>query len=166
MITLCIASLTGVLVCLSVIFKPVIRIGHFNIGTYWIISLLGAIFLLIFHQLPIKYLWNRIIEPTPVNPIKILILFLGMTFLSIVLDELGFFQFLANLILKENPKIKLDYLLNSIFWYLYLQYSLLMILSYLLLHLLYAALQKKRKSALCHIYLVSFLQRIHGVCVY
>lgn len=104
MITLCIASLTGVLVCLSVIFKPVIRIGHFNIGTYWIISLLGAIFLLIFHQLPIKYLWNRIIEPTPVNPIKILILFLGMTFLSIVLDELGFFQFLANLILKRKPK--------------------------------------------------------------
>ncbi|MDE6945632.1 MAG: hypothetical protein K2P14_00460 [Anaeroplasmataceae bacterium] len=67
--------ITGILVCLSVIFKPTIRIGKFQIGTYWLISLFSAIVILCCRILPLDFVWKRMTNPSSVNPFKILILF-------------------------------------------------------------------------------------------
>lgn len=119
---LVIAILTGIFVCLSVILKPAIKIGRKTIGTYWIVSLIGAILILSFQLLPINYLWTRLIDSSSVNPLKILLLFFSMTFLSIFLDELGFFRFLANKLLEKKYKSQI-----GLFLMLYLVVSILTI---------------------------------------
>ncbi len=114
--------ITGILVCLSVIFKPTIRIGKFQIGTYWLISLFSAIVILCCRILPLDFVWKRMTNPSSVNPFKILILFFSMTFLSIFLDELGFFQYLANKIVKQKHNKQI-----GLFLKLYIVVSLLTI---------------------------------------
>jgi len=66
------------------------------LGTYWIIALVGALILL-FTQLPFDFFWQELTKNTAVNPLKILILFFSMTFLSVYLDEVGLFKYLAGL---------------------------------------------------------------------
>ncbi len=86
---------------LSVLFFPKIRIGKIKIDTYWIITVIGAVFALIFGGTDIAEVGAALIADTAVNPLKILVLFLSMTILSIYLDELGLFRFLANIALKR-----------------------------------------------------------------
>ena len=57
---------------------------------------------------------------TVMNPLKILVLFFSMTILSIYLDELGFFRYLANKTLKRAGKNQ-----KRLFIYLYLIVSVL-----------------------------------------
>lgn len=94
-ITLVTGIITGLCVCLFVIFKPELKIGKIKVGTYWLISLAGAIVLLISGVLPLSEVKNGLLSDTAVNPVKILVLFLSMTFISVFLDELGFFAFIA-----------------------------------------------------------------------
>lgn len=103
-IIICICVVTAILVCLSVMFKPEVKIKKFSLGTYWIISLIGALILLIFQFVPLDYVGSRLISNTAINPLKILVLFISMTFLSVFLDELGFFKYLANIALKKKIK--------------------------------------------------------------
>ncbi len=99
--TVIVCSLTAIGVLLSVLFKPDIKIGSFKFGTYWIISLIGAIALLVSGSLPLNELFRGLTADTSVNPIKILILFFSMTSLSVFLDVLGFFRFLAGKVLSK-----------------------------------------------------------------
>lgn len=107
--TLVVAGITGLCVCASVIFKPEIAIGKLKIGTYWIVSLVGAIVLIAFGALPVQKLAQKFIEPSAVNPLKILLLFFTMTFLSVFLDELGAFEYLADKVVEKcgNSQISL-----------------------------------------------------------
>ena len=56
---------------------------------------------------------SALIADTAINPIKILVLFISMTILSIFLDELEFFRYLANAVLRRagNSQIKLFFIL-------------------------------------------------------
>jgi arsenical pump membrane protein len=72
-----------------------------KIGTYWIVALTGAALLLVFSFAPIKDVWNQLTNSTTVNPLKILILFFSMTVLSIFLDEVGLFRYLAIVATKK-----------------------------------------------------------------
>lgn len=101
-ISLTIAIVTGVLVCASVVFLPSVKIGKAEAGTYWIVSLLGASACLIGGAVPVRYVLDELVADTAVNPIKILALFLSMTFLSVYLDELGVFEYLADKALKAG----------------------------------------------------------------
>ena len=101
--TIIIASITFVSVILSILFFPHIRIGRFRLDTYWMIALLGAVILLCFSFAPIKEVGNQLISNAAINPIKILILFFSMTMISIFLDELGLFKYLASKA-SENAK--------------------------------------------------------------
>ena len=94
-LTILIASLTCLTVILSVLFFPEIRIGGKRIGVYWMIALLGALALLLTRRISFPALWNGLTAQTAVNPLKILVLFLSMTSLSVFLDEVGFFRYLA-----------------------------------------------------------------------
>lgn len=99
--TIIISSLTFILIAVSLLFFPKIKIWKISISTYWVIALLGAIILLIFSLAPINEVWKQLTANTKINPIKILVLFFSMTLISILLDEYGLFQYLANLAVKN-----------------------------------------------------------------
>ena len=99
--TIVISLITFLLITLSILFFPTIRIGKIKLGTYWIIALIGAIILLSFSLAPIKEVFSQLTNNTSVNPIKIIILFFSMTILSIYLDEVGLFKYLANVAAKK-----------------------------------------------------------------
>ncbi|MBR2479412.1 MAG: hypothetical protein IKB47_03295 [Clostridia bacterium] len=94
----------GVLVFLSVLIKPCVYVKGLKLGTYWLISLAGAIILLATDSIPLEYLVSELTSASSINPIKILILFFSMTSLSVFLDEVGFFRYLANLALRKTGK--------------------------------------------------------------
>lgn len=99
--TIVIASITFIAVTLSILFFPKMRIGKVSLSTYWLIALTGAIILLCSSLAPIKEVWNQLIDNKSINPLKILVLFFSMTFISIFLDEVGLFKYLANVASKK-----------------------------------------------------------------
>lgn len=115
-----ICAVTCLLMILSIPIKPVIKIGKLHLDTYWIIVALGAITLIATGLADLKTVFSSLFANTAVNPLKILVLFISMTLLSVFLDELGFFRYLANVTLKraKTSQIKL-------FIYLYLIVSVL-----------------------------------------
>lgn len=105
---------------LGVLFFPTVRLGKLKLDTYWLVALLGATVLLIFGQADPIRVGNALLSNDAINPIKILVLFISMTVLSIFLDELGFFSHLANLALKRAKTSQM-----RLFLYLYLTVSVL-----------------------------------------
>ncbi len=101
MLNLIICAATCLLMILSVLFFPKIRIGKIAIDSYWVVVLVGAVLILICGQTDAASIGKALIENTPVNPLKILVLFLSMTVLSVFLDELGFFRALASFALRH-----------------------------------------------------------------
>ena len=93
--TIIISSITFIGITLSILFFPHIKIKSIKLDTYWIIALLGAIILVATTLCPIEQITSSWTSNTAVNPIKILVLFFSTTILSIYLDELGLFKFLA-----------------------------------------------------------------------
>ena len=104
----------------SILFFPKIKIGKISLDTYWLITIVGAVFALIFGGTDILKVGQALIADTAINPLKILVLFLSMTILSIYLDELGFFRFLANAALKRAKTGQ-----KKLFLYLYITVSVL-----------------------------------------
>ena len=94
-LSLIICIVTGVFVCASVVFEWKLRLGKVTLGVYWIASLVGAAVCLAVGVVPMDYVANGLVANTAVNPLKILALFLSMTLLSVYLDELGVFRYLA-----------------------------------------------------------------------
>lgn len=105
---------------LSILFFPKIRLGKIAIDTYWIVTLIGAVILLACGLTSVQTVAGALVSNTAINPIKILVLFLSMTVLSIFLDELGFFRYLASVALKRAKTGQL-----KLFLYLYLTVSAL-----------------------------------------
>ncbi len=95
-IILSVLSLVGMIAC--VVTNAEVKK---KIPLYWVVTCLGAILTLCFGVLPLKDalegLWNN----SAVNPVKILVLFISMTALSVFLDEIGFFRYLASVTLKK-----------------------------------------------------------------
>ena len=102
-----IASCVAMIV--SVLFFPQIKIKKLKLDSYWVVVLLGAILLISLGGIDLKYLGSELIKDSSMNPIKILILFITMTVLSVFLDEIGFFSYLASRTLKlaKNSQKKL-----------------------------------------------------------
>jgi arsenical pump membrane protein len=92
---LIISLTTFILIAISAFLLPRIKFKKIKFDTYWVIALLGALILLITCLSPIKYIIDSFSFDKDMNPIKILILFFSMTIISIYLDELGLFKFLA-----------------------------------------------------------------------
>lgn len=107
---------------ISVLFKPNVTIKNLTLGLYWIIALVGAITILIFKLLPFDELVGNLTKNSAVNPLKILTLFISITILSIFLDEVGFFNYLANLTLQKAKASQ-----KLLFVYLFLTVSILTI---------------------------------------
>ena len=79
----------------SIIFIPHFKIGKVTIDTYWIFPLIAAIILLATPLAPFNEVISSLTSDTSINPLKILVLFFSMTIISVYLDELGLFKYLA-----------------------------------------------------------------------
>lgn len=117
---LVISAVTCLLMVLAVLFYPQIKIGKVAIGSYWVVTLLGAAVLLLTGCVELPSLGAALVADSAINPIKILVLFISMTILSIFLDELGFFRYLANVALKRAGTSQL-----KLFMLLYVTVSIL-----------------------------------------
>lgn len=105
-----------------IIFLPKVKIGKYSFDTFYWSPLVGAIILLIFNLLNGSIFFNALISNDSINPLKILCLFLSMTCLSVVLDEVRLFKFLAEFVLKYSKNSQM-----SVFIVLYITVSFLTI---------------------------------------
>ncbi len=85
----------------SLLFFPKLRVGKYTCDSYWIVVSSGALLILLSGAIDVKLLWQGLINDNAMNPVKLVILFIMMTFFSLFLDELGFFKWAAYLILKK-----------------------------------------------------------------
>lgn len=85
-----------------VLFKPTVTIKNKTFSIYHLPALAGGIFLLVSGTLTLKESWSGLTASGDMNPLKILSLFISLTFLSVYLDELGFFKKIASLLLKKT----------------------------------------------------------------
>ncbi len=108
-LSLVIAGVAAVVIILSVLFFPEIKIGKIKLASYWIVALIGAAFMLILKVVRVEEVIKEVTADTAVNPLKILALFLSMTLFSVYLDELGFFSYLSEkvLVVAKNSQKKL-----------------------------------------------------------
>lgn len=96
MIITIILSLLGILGMLLCIFLfPSIKIKNHIFDTFYLPILLVAIIFLIFPIFDKTELFNILFSNSKLNPLKILALFLSVSFISIALDEGGFFSYIA-----------------------------------------------------------------------
>ena len=104
-ITIIVAILTAGGVVFSALFNVKIK----NLSLYWLISLLGAVILVFVNIRDIGKILGTLVENSSINPVKILVFFLCMTILSIVLDNLNFFNYVATKCTKlaKNSQFKL-----------------------------------------------------------
>lgn len=114
--TIIIASVTFISVTLSILFFPKIKVGKLQISSYWLIALLGAVILLASLLAPIKEVWSQLTSDNSINPLKIIVLFFSMTTLSIFLDEVGLFRYLASVAAQKAKNNQ--FALFTIFYFL------------------------------------------------
>ena len=95
--TIVISIITFLLVSASILFFPRVKIGKVAFSTYWVIAFIGALTLLFTGLAPWNEVTAQLFSDAAINPLKIIVLFFCMTVLSIFLDEVGLFRFLANL---------------------------------------------------------------------
>lgn len=112
----CIGLITLVLV------KPSVNIKGFNISIYWLAPLLCASLILLMQLIPLSFALEGLTSDTDINPLKILVLFISMTVLSIYADEAGFFSYLAAYVLRKSKSSQM-----KLFVFLYLIVSVLTI---------------------------------------
>ncbi len=104
----------------SVLFLPSVKIKDKSFSVYWLPVLGGALILLFSGALPWSEAVKGLFRNDGVNPFKILILFISMTLLSVYLDEIGFFRYLAAKTLKKAGHSQI-----KTFVYLYIIVSVL-----------------------------------------
>ncbi len=109
LVPIIIVALTCLSMILCVLFKPQFKLGKICVDSYWVVVLIGALAIIISGQVDLNFLFQSLTQDSSINPLKILVLFISMTILSIFLDEVGFFRYLANLTLKKakNSQMKL-----------------------------------------------------------
>ncbi len=94
--------ITALSVITSVIVKPYVKIKNFELGIYYVIALIGAVILVVTKLIDIKGLFSALTSNGAINPLKILALFISMTVISVFLDELGFFEYMAGIVLQKT----------------------------------------------------------------
>ena len=92
---LAIIILTIISIICSILYFPTIKIKNVSFSSYWPIAVIGALLLLLTNSVSINTVLDAFTANDSLNPLKILVLFISMTVLSIFLDEVGFFKYIA-----------------------------------------------------------------------
>lgn len=119
-LTIVISAVTVLGIILSLLIKPNFNVKGRNISFYWIFALVGAVLLVSTGCISLDSVFEGLTNENSVNPLKLLVIFLSMTALSVFLDELGFFEYLAGVAVSHA---KTDQ--RVLFRYLYLTVSVL-----------------------------------------
>ena len=90
-----ISSLTILTMFLSFFYFPILKVKGKKIDTYWLITLIGAVLILLTNISNDGEILKLFIENNSTNPFKIIVLFLSLTFISKFLDSVGLFEYLA-----------------------------------------------------------------------
>lgn len=117
-------TLTVLLVCialiLTVLIKPSVTIKGKDINIYWMVVVVGAVLMLALGYLTPSEVKAGLTADSSINPLKILVLFISMTELSIFLDEVGLFQAMAVMAVQRAKTSQ-----KSLFFYLFAIVSIL-----------------------------------------
>ncbi len=100
-LTLSICGVTCLSIISLILFKPQMSIKKFKFNTYWVAAVIGAILLFVFGCVSFSEFGAELTSTKAVNPLKILVIFITMTLMSVFLDSVGFFKYFANLALKK-----------------------------------------------------------------
>ena len=119
---LIIAALTCVLLMVVAFLKPSVTIKNATVPIFWVVPFLGAVAMILTGNVSVNDIITSFTSDSAVNPLKILILFISMTLISVYLDCVGFFRFLASAVLEKAGKSQL-----TLFFYLYVTVSVLTI---------------------------------------
>lgn len=91
--------------CLSVViataFNAKAHIGKVRIHFYWVIPLICAIVLIATDHVPWQQVVDQFFGNSSMNPLKTLAIFLSMSAMSVYLDKVGFFKYLATRVMKH-----------------------------------------------------------------
>lgn len=98
---LIIAALTCVLLMVVAFLKPSVTIKNTTIPIFWIVPFFGAVAMILTGNVSVNDIITSFTSDSAVNPLKILILFISMTLISVYLDCVGFFRFLASAVLRK-----------------------------------------------------------------
>lgn len=101
---------------LCVVFNFQIRINKVHIDCYWLVCLLGALICICCGFITTSSLKNVFVGGGDMNPLQILIVFLSASSLSILLDKIGFFDYIAGITLNKykSNQTKIFFMLNII----------------------------------------------------
>ncbi len=100
-LTIILAVLAIITMLIFILKKPSIKIKNFTIDTFYLPIIFIALILLIFPIFDKGEMLNIVFSSSPLNPIKILILFICVSMISIALDEAGFFSFIATIFINK-----------------------------------------------------------------
>ena len=101
MLPVIIISALGLLGLIALIFfKPSVIVRGRSFNIYWLAPLLAAVLLIVFGMLDIDTVVLGLTNSSGMNPIKILVLLISMTVISIYLDNAGFFSYIAARMLR------------------------------------------------------------------
>jgi arsenical pump membrane protein len=103
-LTLTISATTIICLILSILKYPYIQLKRWKIQSFFLVALTGAAVLLTLGLIDGQEVAKVLFSNSPINPLKILVLFISVSILSIVLDEVGFFSYMANQALKLGKK--------------------------------------------------------------
>ena len=115
--------LSALTVCATMflaLFEHRLHPKHPSVRIYWAAPLVCAIVLVAARLLSPAEVAAGLLADTAVNPVKILLLFVSMTLMSIFLDEAGFFRYLAGAVLHRAGSSQ-----KRLFFLLYLAVSVL-----------------------------------------
>ena len=99
---LVIVGVTLVLMILAIALDWKIKIKKVSFALYWVFCLVGAIICLCCGFAGEKPFTNIFLNDANINPLKILVIFISCTSISVLLDKIGFFAYIAAVILSKN----------------------------------------------------------------
>lgn len=113
---LIIIAITLIAMQVCVIFNLRIKIKNTHIDCYWLVCLAGALICIFSGFITKPSLKNVFVGAGDMNPLQILIVFLSASSLSILLDKIGFFNYIAGITLNKSKssQTKMFFMLNLI----------------------------------------------------
>lgn len=98
-ILLCLLAIILMFIC--ILFFPTIKIKNKTFDTFYIPTLIIAIIIFFLPSFNKEGFYNILFSDSDLNPLKILILFISVSFISIVLDTSGFFSYIASIFINK-----------------------------------------------------------------
>lgn len=122
MLALVISILTCVCLLILAVFRLKVKLFGREHEIYYIAPFIGALLVLIFGLVSVNEVIAAFTDTSSANVLKIIVLFISMTFVAVFIDETGFFEYLACVFVKKAGRSQI-----RIFIFFYLLVSVLTI---------------------------------------